>query len=149
MELVLNECGADFSTNDSIEFGKDIQMYGSRQTQSESSHNSDKASISLYSMETSSLTNTFKFQKFLSILKISLIILIYNLEIIPYYSIQTYFSIINNTEGISELSVQVALLLADLIPLTNTFLILFIHEETWQELRLWVVVWGNRVKKRF
>jgi hypothetical protein len=140
MELILSEFESASSTNSSIETSKDIQAYQSSHAQSESSQKSDK---------TSSLTNPYKPQKFLPILKITLIILMYFIEILPYFSIQAYLSITNNTEQISELTVQITLLLVDFIPLTNTFLILFIHEETWQELRLWGVVWGNWIIQSF
>ncbi|KXN66541.1 hypothetical protein CONCODRAFT_11585 [Conidiobolus coronatus NRRL 28638] len=148
MELVLSEREATCSTNSSIETGKGIQAYPLSPAQSESPQNSDKTSIKSCSLNTFSLTNTVKSQKFLPLLKVTLIILIYYIELLPCYSIQIYLSITNNTEGVSELGVQITLLLADSIPLTNTFLILFIHEETWQELRLWGVVWTSWIKKR-
>jgi hypothetical protein len=140
MELILSECKPASSNDSSIEAGKDIQTYQSSHTQSESSQISNK---------TSSLSNTYKSQKFLPILKITLIILMYYVGLMPYYSIQAYLSITNNTEQISEFSEQITLLLEDLIPLTNTFLILFIHEETWQELRLCGAIWENWVRGRF
>ncbi|KXN66432.1 hypothetical protein CONCODRAFT_11740 [Conidiobolus coronatus NRRL 28638] len=148
MELVLSECEAACSANSNIETSKDIQAYPLSPIQSESSQNSDKTSINSCSLKTFSLADTVKSQKFLPMLKVTLIILIYYIELLPYYSIQTYFSITNKLEGISELGVQVTLMLLDLTPLTNTFLILFIHEETWQELRLWGVVWSNWIKRR-
>jgi hypothetical protein len=140
MKIVLSECGSTSSVNSSIETSKDIQAYQSLNSQSENPQKPNKFS---------SLTNTYRFQKFLPILKIASIIIMYFVELMPYYSIQIYLSITNNTEQISELSVQITLLLADFIPLTNTFLILFIHEETWQELRLLGVVWGNWIIQSF
>jgi hypothetical protein len=140
MEIVSSEFGSTSSTNSSIETGKDIQAYQSSHAQSDSSQKPNKASP---------LTNTYKSQQFLPILKIALIILIYYVEIVPYYSIQTYSSITSNTERVSELNVQITLLFADLIPLTNAFFILFIHEETWQELRLCGAIWENWIRRKF
>jgi hypothetical protein len=140
MELVLAERGEASSTNISIETSKNIQSYQPSHVQSENSQKSDK---------TSSLTSVYKSQKFSPILKIALIILMYFVEIVPYYSIQIYSSITNNTERISKLSVQITFLLVNSIPLTNTFLILFIHEETWQELRLCGAIWENWIRRKF
>jgi hypothetical protein len=139
MKLILSECGEACNTSINMETGKNTQTYQYSHSQSGSSQNSGN---------TSSLTNTPESQKFLPILKIASIILMYFFEIVPYFSIQAYLSITNNTEKIKELSVHIALLILDLIPLTNTFLLLFIHEETWKEVRLWGAIWGNWIRKK-
>jgi hypothetical protein len=148
IELILSECETVCTANDSIETGKGIHRYQSRYIQPESSQVFDQTSINSNSIKNFSFSSQYRSQKFLSILKIALIILMYYAEIVPYYSIQIYSLITNSIEGIREFSVQITLLLADLIPLTNAFFILFIHEETWQELRLCGAIWENWISRR-
>jgi hypothetical protein len=123
------------------------------QDDSQFSKNSSGHSGSVHNMEISTshleitpeFLNTIKKGKINSIAKIGVIITIFFIQLAPWYIQQLIISLFPTIPVNQNLS-QFFLFLTNLIPLTNTFLVLFFHEETHQELKFIRLLWFRRVK---
>ncbi|KXN66430.1 hypothetical protein CONCODRAFT_11738 [Conidiobolus coronatus NRRL 28638] len=89
--------------------------------------------------------NAIRKRKINSMIKIGVIITIFFIQLAPWNTQQLVISIFPSISLNQNLS-QFFLFLTNMIPLTNTFLVLFFHEETHQELKFIRLLWFRRFK---
>jgi hypothetical protein len=86
-------------------------------------------------------------EKIITVLKTNAIVIIFAIQILP----RSILDMINNftLHPLDNVPEATTLFLINFFPLTNPTMILFFHEETFQEMKLLKVLWLARFKKLF